>query len=84
MVPAVFLGVLESTGLIVDVGAWVLQRAARDLRHGQQRGFASMRVAVNVSPLQFRRGDFVELIRLVRSAIHKQRPVDHVPAPSSE
>ena len=65
VLPAVFLGVLESTGLIVDVGEWVLQRAAQDLRHWQQLGFASMRVAVNVSPLQLRESEFAE--RFVRA-----------------
>ena len=54
VLPAVFLSVLESTGLIVDVGEWVLQRAARDLRRWQRLGFESMRIAVNVSPVQLR------------------------------
>jgi diguanylate cyclase (GGDEF)-like protein len=58
MSPAVFLGVLESTGLIVDVGDWVLQRAVEDLRRWQRLGFESMRIAVNVSPVQLRDPDF--------------------------
>jgi diguanylate cyclase (GGDEF)-like protein len=65
VMPAVFLGVLESTGLIMDVGEWVLQRAARDLRHWQERGFDSMRIAVNVSPVQLRESEFAE--RFVRA-----------------
>jgi diguanylate cyclase (GGDEF)-like protein len=65
VLPAVFLSVLEATGLIVDVGEWVLQRAARDLRHWQQRGFDSMRIAVNVSPVQLRESEFAE--RFVRA-----------------
>jgi diguanylate cyclase (GGDEF)-like protein len=65
VLPAVFLGVLESTGLIVDVGEWVLQRAAQDLRHWQQLGFDSMRIAVNVSPVQLRESEFAE--RFVRA-----------------
>jgi diguanylate cyclase (GGDEF)-like protein len=64
--PSVFLPVLESTGLIVEVGQWVLHRAARDLRHWQQLGFDSMRIAVNVSPVQLREPDFAE--RFVRAA----------------
>jgi EAL domain-containing protein (putative c-di-GMP-specific phosphodiesterase class I) len=58
--PAVFLPVLESTGLIVAVGEWVLRQAAEDLRRWQSLGFASMRIAVNVSPLQLRERDFAE------------------------
>jgi diguanylate cyclase (GGDEF)-like protein len=60
VLPAVFLAVLESTGLIVDVGDWVLQRATRDLRHWQQLGFGSMRIAVNVSPVQLREPEFAD------------------------
>jgi len=56
--PAVFLSVLESTGLIVDVGQWVLRRAAEDLRRWQREGYKAMRIAVNVSPLQLRERDF--------------------------
>jgi diguanylate cyclase (GGDEF)-like protein len=58
--PGVFLSVLESTGLIADVGEWVLRQAAEDLRRWRQLGFASMRIAVNVSPVQLREGDFAE------------------------
>jgi diguanylate cyclase (GGDEF)-like protein len=58
MSPSVFLGVLESTGLIVDVGDWVLQRAVEDLRRWQRLGFETMRIAVNVSPVQLRDPDF--------------------------
>jgi diguanylate cyclase (GGDEF)-like protein len=56
--PAVFLSVLESTGLIVDVGEWVLVRAVHDLRRWQRLGFESLRIAVNVSPVQLRDPDF--------------------------
>jgi len=65
VLPGVFLGVLESTGLIIDVGEWVLRRAARDLRHWQQLGFAAMRIAVNVSPVQLRESEFAD--RFVRA-----------------
>jgi diguanylate cyclase (GGDEF)-like protein len=65
VLPAVFLSVLESTGLIVDVGEWVLQQAARDLRRWQQLGFGSMRIAVNVSPVQLRENEFAD--RFVRA-----------------
>ena len=64
--PAGFLAVLESTGLIVDVGDWVLLRAAQDLRRWRQLGFESMRIAVNVSPVQLRDPQFTE--RFFRAA----------------
>jgi diguanylate cyclase (GGDEF)-like protein len=56
--PAAFLPVLEATGIIVDVGDWVIQRAAQDLQDWLHAGLAPVRIAVNVSPLQLRLPDF--------------------------
>jgi diguanylate cyclase (GGDEF)-like protein len=56
--PAVFLPVLESTGLIVDVGEWVIQQAAHDLERWVDQGLTPIRLAVNVSPLQLRDPQF--------------------------
>ena len=56
--PAVFLPVLESTGLIVDVGEWVVHQAARDLARWYDLGLKPIRLAVNVSPLQLRDPEF--------------------------
>ncbi|MGH8299643.1 MAG: EAL domain-containing protein, partial [Steroidobacteraceae bacterium] len=56
--PAVFLPVLESTGLIVDVGEWVVQQAARDLARWIGLGMRPVRLAVNVSPVQLRDPEF--------------------------
>jgi diguanylate cyclase (GGDEF)-like protein len=55
--PGVFLPILESSGLIVDVGEWVIERAAADCRHWASLGLPGIRVAVNVSPTQLRQGD---------------------------
>jgi EAL domain-containing protein (putative c-di-GMP-specific phosphodiesterase class I) len=57
--PAQFLPVLEESGLILDVGDWVIERAALDCRQWQNQGLAPMRIAVNISPLQLRQTDFV-------------------------
>jgi len=57
--PAEFLPVLESSGMIVEVGAWVMRRAAADYRRWLERGLAAPRITVNVSPLQLLHGDFV-------------------------
>ncbi|MGH8316451.1 MAG: EAL domain-containing response regulator [Steroidobacteraceae bacterium] len=56
--PAVFLSVLESTGLIADVGEWVVYQAAQDLARWSRQGFKPIRLAVNVSPLQLRDPEF--------------------------
>jgi EAL domain-containing protein (putative c-di-GMP-specific phosphodiesterase class I) len=56
--PDGFLSVLESTGLILEVGEWALHQAIADLRRWQQLGNRPMRVAINVSPVQLRQQDF--------------------------
>jgi diguanylate cyclase (GGDEF)-like protein len=56
--PARFLSSLEATGLIVQVGEWVLQQAASDCQRWKQAGLPPVRVAVNISPVQLRQADF--------------------------
>ncbi|MGB6308393.1 MAG: EAL domain-containing protein [Steroidobacteraceae bacterium] len=60
--PSIFVPLLEHSGAIVDVGEWVLLQAARDVRKWMAAGLTAVRVAVNVSPLQLRRRDFVERV----------------------
>ena len=57
--PAGFIPVLEETGLIYEVGRWALQQAIEDYLRWRNAGLAVVRIAVNVSPLQLRRRDFV-------------------------
>jgi diguanylate cyclase (GGDEF)-like protein len=52
--PARFVPLLEETGLIVPVGAWVLAEACRQARAWQAAGVAPLRVSVNLSSRQFR------------------------------
>jgi diguanylate cyclase (GGDEF)-like protein len=47
--PSEFLGVAESTGLIVDIGTWLLDAACRQLGDWHRRGYAALRMSVNVS-----------------------------------
>jgi PAS domain S-box-containing protein/diguanylate cyclase (GGDEF)-like protein len=58
--PGEFIPLLEETGMILDVGRWALRRAA--LQHAAWRtsGRLPPRIAVNVSPAQLRRRDFVD------------------------
>ncbi len=60
--PSVFVPLLERSGAIVDVGQWVLAQAVRDIRTWLSGGLADIRVAVNVSPMQLRRRDFVDRV----------------------
>jgi len=52
--PARFVPVLEETGLIVPVGAWVLAEACRQAKRWQSVARAPVRVSVNLSSRQFR------------------------------
>ncbi|HXC40201.1 MAG TPA: EAL domain-containing protein, partial [Burkholderiales bacterium] len=63
--PAEFIPLLEDTGLIAEVGAWAIGQAARDQeiwRASLPAGTPPPRVAVNVSAIQLRRGDFVKTV----------------------
>lgn len=60
--PARFLPVLESSGMIVPVGDWVLRKATEDCRRWQRLGLGPVRVAVNVSAHQVRRRTFVDTV----------------------
>ena len=55
--PTKFIAVAERSGLIHELGTWVLARACRDAREWRMQGLGELRVAVNVSPLQFKRAD---------------------------
>ena len=58
--PSQFIPIAEHSGLIVDLGEWMLRRACLD-----GRAWPGLTIAVNVSPLQFRRSDFVEVIERI-------------------
>ncbi|MES2817710.1 MAG: PAS domain S-box protein [Pseudomonadota bacterium] len=63
--PAVFIQVLEESGLILDVGAWVLAEschACARLLADQLVEAEAFSLCVNISPRQFRQHDFVERV----------------------
>lgn len=59
--PGDFIGIAEQTGLIVEIGDWVLHEACRQAKAWQKAGLPLV-VAVNISAVQFRRGDFEQSI----------------------
>ncbi|HWL61429.1 MAG TPA: EAL domain-containing protein [Steroidobacteraceae bacterium] len=60
LAPASFLPVLESSGLILSVGDWVVNQAVADCRRWMENGVPTVRVAVNIAPAQLRQVDFEE------------------------
>lgn len=62
LAPDRFIGVAEHTGLIVPIGAWVLETACRQQRLWQEAGYEPGRIAVNVSAVQFSHPDFLNSV----------------------
>lgn len=56
--PADFIPVAEETGLIIPLGDWVLQQAC-----GMAKNCPHLRMSINVSPLQFLAGNFIDRLR---------------------
>ncbi|MGB5147577.1 MAG: EAL domain-containing protein, partial [Porticoccaceae bacterium] len=65
MLPGDFIGIAEETGLIVEIGAWVLDTACRQLAlwNSERPSVQHLMMAVNVSPVQFRNPDFVACVQ---------------------
>jgi diguanylate cyclase (GGDEF)-like protein/PAS domain S-box-containing protein len=56
--PSEFIGIAEETGLILQLGEWVLRTACR-----QAATWSDLEVSVNISPAQFRQPDLVQIVR---------------------
>ena len=60
--PKQFIPIAEETGLIIDIGSWVIQRACLEAASWHKAGHRAARISVNVSALQFERRDFLETV----------------------
>ncbi|WP_414543024.1 EAL domain-containing protein [Nostoc sp. CCY0012] len=60
--PADFIPLAESTGLIVAIDQWVLQTVCKQIRSWQNMGVFPLRIAVNVSVVEFNRPEFTRKI----------------------
>jgi EAL domain-containing protein (putative c-di-GMP-specific phosphodiesterase class I) len=65
IMPARFIPVAEDTGIIDRLGRWVLRRACSEIAGLTDQAGRQLRLAVNVSPRQFMRDDFVASVREV-------------------
>src|SRR6202166_3156539 len=63
--PLKFVPIAEESGLIVPIGQWVLLEACRQARAWMDAGLPPVRIAVNVSALQFAAKDFLSSVRAV-------------------
>ena len=60
--PDQFIPLAEETGLIVPIGRWVLKDACRQNKEWQDAGMPPVRIAVNLSGVQFKQKDLVETV----------------------
>ncbi|MEO6263476.1 MAG: bifunctional diguanylate cyclase/phosphodiesterase, partial [Luteimonas sp.] len=63
--PTQFIPLAEESGLILEIGEWVLRDACLTLRRWHQHGLAGLSMSVNVSALQLLRGDFPGVVERV-------------------
>jgi len=61
--PAEFIPLAEECGLIQRLGEWVMRTACRQLKEWEMRGYAPMRMSINVSAVQFHQSSFVALLK---------------------
>lgn len=61
--PGQFIPIAEQTGLIVDMGEWIIHEACRQAVAWQNSGLPALTIAVNVSAVQFRRGTLEGIIK---------------------
>ena len=61
--PAAFMQIAEDSGLIVDIGNWVLREACYQQKAWSLYHTPPLRMAINISTVQFRRNNFIEVVR---------------------
>ncbi|GEO84280.1 MULTISPECIES: putative bifunctional diguanylate cyclase/phosphodiesterase [Alphaproteobacteria] len=59
--PDFFIPIAEESGQIIEIGEWVLRTACREAATWP----AHLRISVNLSPVQFRHGDLVQLVQSI-------------------
>ncbi len=55
--PAEFIPIAEQTGFIIDIGHWLIEQVCQDITDWMQQGIELVPIAINISPIQFNRGN---------------------------
>ncbi len=63
--PGKFIPVLEDTGMIIEVGEWILREALRQVKEWQNNGYPVVPVSVNMSLVQFRQKNLAEMVKRI-------------------
>lgn len=61
--PMQFIPLAEESGIIMQIGDWVLEEVCTQLKYWQEKGYRPVRIAVNISPKQFKQENFASKIR---------------------
>ena len=65
--PVVFIPLAESTGMIIEIGQYVLETAVRDAENWHAMGYDHMHIGINLSSRQFTQSNLMELVQNVTS-----------------
>jgi diguanylate cyclase (GGDEF)-like protein/PAS domain S-box-containing protein len=63
--PSRFIALAEESGVIMELGRWVLRQACGQMQQWLQAGYSPQRISVNVSAIQLQRGTFVQTVEEV-------------------
>ncbi|MGE7672292.1 EAL domain-containing protein [Lysinibacillus sp. NPDC094403] len=66
--PAQFIPIAEASGLIIEIGDWIIDEVCRYQEEWQMKGYRPVRIAINISPKQFRKENFA---RKIKAALKK-------------
>ncbi|KPB04520.1 bifunctional diguanylate cyclase/phosphodiesterase [Bacillus sp. CHD6a] len=61
--PAEFIPIAEETGLILQIGEWILKEACMQNKRWQDQGYKPLRIAVNISSRQFQQSDLLDRVK---------------------
>ncbi|MCZ8254008.1 MAG: EAL domain-containing protein [Hylemonella sp.] len=76
--PLQFIALAEQTGVILPLGEWVLEEACRQNQQWRLEGVCHVPVAVNVSGIQFKQSDLVEVVERVLARTGLPPPLLHL------
>lgn len=63
--PGNFIPQAEESGLMMEIGEWVLREACRACKSWQKQGYQPITIAVNLSPKQFAHDDITDIVKKV-------------------